>query len=68
MTESFLRFSQERGNYLITASPELDCPGLQPGDRWCVCARRWREAWEEDVAPLVILEACDESALKIIPL
>lgn len=48
--------------------PEFGFPGLKPGDRWCLCALRWKEAWKEGVAPSVILEACEESALKLIPL
>ena len=68
VTESFLRFSKEQGNDLSTPRPEFGFPGLQPGDRWCLCALRWKEAWEEDMAPSVILEACEESALDVVPL
>lgn len=68
MTESFLRFTKEQGNDLSTPRPEFGFPGLKPGDRWCLCALRWREAWEEDMAPPVILEACEQSALEVIPL
>jgi len=68
MTESFLLYTKEQGNDLSTPRPEFGFPGLKPGDRWCVCALRWCEAWEEDMAPPVILEACDESALEVIPL
>ena len=68
VTESFLRFSKERGNDLSTPRPEFSFPGLKPGDRWCVCALRWVEALEEGLAPPVILEACEESALDVVPL
>ncbi len=68
MTQSFLRFSKERGNDLSTPRPEFGFPGLKAGDRWCLCALRWKEAWEEDMAPLVILESCEETALDVIPL
>lgn len=68
MTESFLRFTKEQGNDLSTPRSEFDFPGLKPGDRWCLCALRWKEAWEEGMAPSVILEACEETALEVIPL
>jgi uncharacterized protein (DUF2237 family) len=68
MTESFLRFTKERGNDLSTPRPELNFSGLKPGDRWCLCVLRWKEAWEEGLAPPVILEACEESALQVIHL
>ena len=68
MTEGFLRYTKEQGNDLSTPRPEFSFPGLQPGDRWCLCALRWKEAWEDGEAPSVILEACEESALQIIPL
>ncbi len=68
MTESFLRYTKAQGNDLSTPRPEFGFPGLKPGDRWCVCALRWREAWEDDMAPPVILHACEETALEVIPL
>ena len=68
VTAGFLEFSKSRGNDLSTPRPEYNFPGLLPGDRWCLCALRWREAWEEGLAPAVILEACDEAALKYVPL
>ena len=68
VTAGFLEFSKSRGNDLSTPRPEYNFPGLLPGDRWCLCALRWKEAWEEGVAPAVILEACDEAALKYVPL
>src|SRR5690606_37277346 len=57
MTEEFLRFSKERGNDLSTPNPMHDFPGLEPGDRWCLCVLRWKEALEAGVAPRVALEA-----------
>lgn len=68
MTPAFLVYTREQGNDLSTPRPEFDFPGLQPGDRWCVCANRWLEAHEAGVAPRVILEACGESALQVVPL
>ena len=68
VTAAFLAFSRERGNDLITPRPEFDFPGLKPGDRWCLCALRWLEASEAGVAPGVILEACEASALEVVPL
>jgi uncharacterized protein (DUF2237 family) len=66
MTEDFLAFSRGRGNDLVTPRPEYGFPGLKPGDRWCLCAARWQEALEADVAPPVILEATAEAALEFI--
>ena len=68
VTAGFLEFSKSRGNDLTTPRPEYNFPGLSPGDRWCLCALRWREAWEEGLAPAVILEACDEAALRYVTL
>lgn len=67
VTAEFLEFSKSRGNDLITPRPELRFPGLKPGDRWCLCASRWKEAWEAGFAPPVILEATSASVLQIIP-
>lgn len=63
MTAEFLEFSKNRGNDLITPRPELEFPGLSPGDHWCLCLGRWVEAHEEDVAPPVVLEATNEAVL-----
>lgn len=63
MTEEFLEYSKRQGNDLITPRPELEFPGLDPGDRWCVCLPRWIEALEDDVAPPVVLEATNEAVL-----
>ena len=62
-TSEFLSFSKAVGNDLSTARPEFNFRGLKPGDRWCVCADRWREALEAGVAPPVILSATHERAL-----
>lgn len=63
MTAEFLRYSRQRGNDLITPRPEFAFPGLEPGDRWCVCVDRWLEALDSGVAPPVVLEATNESVL-----
>lgn len=68
VTEEFLRFSAARGNDLVTPRPEWRFAGLKPGDRWCLCALRWREAYEAGVAPPVVLEACHERALQFVSL
>ena len=68
VTEEFLQFSKARGNNLSTPNPEYDFPGLKPGDRWCLCALRWKEALDAGVAPPVILTATHESALKVVSL
>ena len=67
-TESFLEFSREAGNDLSEPHPELDFPGLIEGDRWCLCALRWVEAFEVGCAPKVILSATHESILNHVPL
>ena len=66
MTSEFLEFTKGRGNDLSTPQPIFGFPGLRSGDRWCLCAIRWKEALEMGLAPPVILEACEESALKFI--
>lgn len=68
MTEAFLAFTKARGNDLSTSAPQHRFPGLKPGDRWCLCARRWLEAHEAGVAPPVHLDATHRKALEIIPL
>ena len=68
VTEAFLDFSKQHGNDLSTPQPEYEFPGLQPGDRWCVCAARWQEALEHDAAPPVVLAATSEAVLKTIAL
>lgn len=66
MTLDFLEFSRAQGNDLITARPEFGFPGLQPGDLWCLCVERWREALLAGHAPPVVLEACHLSALEFV--
>ncbi len=66
MTAEFLEFSRARGNDLITPRPEYRFPGLQPGNRWCLCALRWKEALEAGVAPPVVLESTNEAALRYV--
>jgi hypothetical protein len=66
MTEAFLAFSVRQGNDLVTPVPEFGFPGLKPGDRWCLCAARWREAHEAGMAPPVVLEATHEAALEVV--
>ena len=68
MTEEFLAFSRERGNDLVTPVPAFGFAGLRPGDRWCLCADRWQEALEADVAPPVHLEATHARALEWVTL
>jgi uncharacterized protein len=66
VTADFLAFSKARGNDLSAPKPEFDFPGLKPGDRWCLCAARWREAFEAGKAPRVILGATHEATLEIV--
>lgn len=68
MTDAFLVFSKAKGNDLSTPNPQFQFPGLKAGDRWCLCAARWREAAEAGVAPPVILESTHERALEVIAL
>lgn len=63
-TAGFLRFSKSRGNDLSTPMPEYGFAGLKPGDRWCLCAPRWREALDAGEAPRVVLRATHEGALQ----
>ena len=68
MTEEFLAFSKARGNDLSTPRPEVGFPGLQAGDRWCLCAARWAEALAAGRAPRVVLRATHEEALEDVDL
>jgi uncharacterized protein (DUF2237 family) len=76
MTDEFLTFSKEQGNDLVTPRPELEFPGLEPGDRWCLCLGRWVEALEatrinrlpETTVPPVVLEATSEAVLDTVEL
>ncbi|MGB7068468.1 MAG: DUF2237 domain-containing protein [Pyrinomonadaceae bacterium] len=67
-TGEFLEYSSSVGNDLSTPRPEFEFPGVSEGDKWCLCVLRWREALEAGMAPLVVLEATDESALKAVRL
>jgi len=67
-TEEFLNFSRECGNDLSTPFPEYEFPGLQPGDRWCLCVTRWKEALDAGMAPRVHLAATHISALEFVDL
>jgi uncharacterized protein (DUF2237 family) len=68
VTAEFLAFSKKRGNDLSTPRPEFRFAGLQPGDRWCLCALRWKEAWTAGVAPPVHLAATHINALQVLTL
>ncbi|HMM55589.1 MAG TPA: DUF2237 domain-containing protein [Candidatus Desulfobacillus sp.] len=67
-SEEFLAFSKSRGNDLSTPAPQWHFPGVLPGQRWCLCASRWQEAWLAGRAPPVVLHATNEATLEIIPL
>ena len=66
MTNEFLEYSSSRGNDLVTPQPHF--PGLRPGDRWCLCVTRWKEALEAGVAPPVDLESTHSSAVEFVDL
>lgn len=68
MTADFLRFSLSRGNDLVTPQPAYRFVGLRPGDRWCLCVRRWKEAFDAGVAPPVVLDATHIGALEVVTL
>ncbi|MCC2113558.1 MAG: DUF2237 domain-containing protein [Hyphomicrobiales bacterium] len=68
VTAEFLAFSKSRGNDLSTPMPEFGFDGLNPGDRWCLCAERWKEALEADAAPRVLLLSTHETALEHVEL
>jgi uncharacterized protein (DUF2237 family) len=68
MTAEFLAFSKMMGNDLSTPVPEYGFPGLKPGDRWCLCAPRWKEALDAGAAPQVVLTSTHEETLAIVPL
>ncbi len=67
-TEEFLTFSREQGNDLSTPRPEMSFAGVQPGDQWCLCAMRWKEALDAGMAPPVVLEATHISTLEFVNL
>ncbi|MGQ0621480.1 MAG: DUF2237 family protein [Panacagrimonas sp.] len=66
VSDAFLAFSAAQGNDLSTPRPEFDFPGLKAGDRWCLCALRWKEAYEAGMAPRVALTATHEHALRFV--
>jgi hypothetical protein len=68
VTADFLAHQQQVGNDLVTARPEFAFPGLVPGDRWCVVAVRWLQAYRDGVAAPVVLASTNERALEVIPL
>jgi uncharacterized protein (DUF2237 family) len=68
VTQKFLEYSRFKGNNLSTPIPDFGFPGLQPGDTWCLCAARWLEAYEDDMAPNVFLMRTHKKALEIVPL
>ncbi|MFA9459500.1 DUF2237 family protein [Thiohalorhabdus methylotrophus] len=68
VTQDFLEYTAARGNDLATPVPEFGFPGLEPGDRWCLCAARWQEALEAGQAPPVRLASTEENALEVVRL
>ena len=68
MTADFLAFSKAAGNDLSTPMPDYGFAGLKPGDRWCLCAPRWKEALDAGAAPQIVLESTHEETLAIVPL
>ena len=68
VTAAFLAFSKDAGNDLSTPHPAYGFPGLKPGDRWCLCATRWQEAFEAGMAPKVALESTHMAALEFVDL
>ncbi len=68
VTDAFLAFTRSRGNDLSTPAPAFGFPGLKPGDRWCLCASRWKEALDAGAAPPVVLAATHASALEYVSL
>ena len=66
VTEKFLQFSLAAGNDLSTPFPQFNFPGLKVGDKWCLCALRWKEAFQNNSAPMVVLEATNEKTLDVI--
>ena len=67
-TDEFLEFSKDQGNDLSTPIPDYDFPGVKDGERWCLCAMRWVEAYNAGIAPKLVLEATHESLLELVPL
>jgi len=68
VSDEFLQYSRFRGNDLSTPHPEFGFPGLRAGDRWCLCAARWLEAYQQEMAPRVYLRRTHRRALELVPL
>lgn len=68
VTQAFLSYALSQGNDLVTPRPQWRFAGLKPGDRWCVGAARWMQAWRAGVAPPVVLDCTHEKALEVVPL
>jgi uncharacterized protein (DUF2237 family) len=68
VTREFLEFSRARGNDLTTPVPAFGFPGLKPGDRWCVCAARWKEAFDAGCAPQVVMQATNAKVTDVVDL
>jgi len=68
VTDRFLEYSRFKGNDLSTPMPEFGFQGLSDGDRWCLCAARWMQAYQDDMAPRVYLMRTHQRALKVVPL
>ncbi|MGB5278166.1 MAG: DUF2237 domain-containing protein [Gammaproteobacteria bacterium] len=68
VTEAFLEYSRSAGNDLSTPMPDYGFPGLKPGDKWCLCASRWLQAYQAGCAPSVYMRATHERALQVIDL
>ena len=68
VNEKFLQFTRQMGNDLSSPNPMYNFPGLNPGDKWCVCALRWKEAFDAGCAPEVILKATHEKSLDYVNL
>lgn len=66
MTAKFLAFSKSRGNDLSTPEPAFGFPGLKPGDHWCLCVSRWKEAYDAGMAPRVVLSATHAMTLEFV--
>tara|TARA_Y100001968_G_scaffold301689_1_gene314222 strand:- start:22954 stop:23328 length:375 start_codon:yes stop_codon:yes gene_type:complete len=68
MNKSFLSYSYAQGNDLITPMPQYSFPGLKVGDHWCLCAERWKQAYDDGIAPMLILDSTEISVLSLIEL
>ena len=68
ITEDFLKFSKAVGNDLSTSNPGFNFKGLKPGDKWCLCALRWKQALDNNVAPPVFLDSTHHRTLEVLDL